>query len=534
MKQGLVWRILVGLAVLLISAMYLLPTFVLDPGAGKEQSSQLRRVLPDARINLGLDLMGGIQLTLEVGVTKALETSLAQTGEDLMREAKTRAILMTRPTPVPGDKLEFFLATPAKKGELDELIARYFNQLTVDPPQPAAEDKLKYRIGLSAQARDYLTNMTVDQALTTIRNRIDQFGVAEPDVRKQQGENRISIQLPGMRDRERAIKIIGRTAHLEFRLVREDVSPDSRPLPRGVELLTMEMRGGDGRKYEKKIVVDAQTALTGDRISNAVPRFDKDGSSFVSVSFDRRGTELFSRLTGENIGRCLAIVLDGKVHSAPVIKDKIIGDASISGRFTPAEASDLAVVLRAGSLPAPVAVLEENEVGPSLGQESIDMGVKATLIGGALVVAFMALYYGWSGIVANAMLGLDVLLILAGMAAFGATLTLPGIAGIVLTLGMGVDANVLIFERIREELDRGLTPRAAVDAGFSRAMVAIIDSNLTTVFAALILYQFGTGPIRGFAVTLTLGIVASMFTAVFLSRIIFDIWMSKPGRKLSI
>ena len=536
MKQGLLWRILLGLAVLLAAAVYLLPTFLAEPEGTepKAKSSLLRSMLPDARINLGLDLMGGIQLTLEVEVSKALETSLAQMGEDLMSEAKGKGILMTRPAPVTGDKLEFILATPAKKAELEELMAKTFNQLAVDKPQPAAEDKLRYRIGLTSQARDYLTNMTVDQALATIRNRIDQFGVAEPDVRKEQGDNRISIQLPGMKDPQRAVEIIGRTAHLEFRIVREDVDPHRRVIPRGVEVLPMEARSPDGRKIEEKIAVDSQVALTGDRISTAVPRFDQDGSSFVSVSFDRRGAELFGRLTGENIGKRLAIVLDGKVHSAPVIRDKIVGDASISGRFTPAEASDLAVVLRAGSLPAPVVVLEQSTVGPSLGQESIDMGVNATLIGGALVVVFMAIYYGWSGIVANVMLVLDVVLILAGMAAFGATLTLPGIAGIVLTIGMAVDANVLVFERIREELHRGLTPKAAVDAGFSRAMLAITDSNLTTVIAALILYQFGTGPIRGFAVTLTLGIVASMFTAIFLSRIIFDIWMGKPGRKLSI
>ena len=537
MKQGLIWRIFVGLAVLLVAAVYVLPTFVLpEPGSGKtERTSTLSRLLPDARINLGLDLMGGIQLTLEVEVAKAVETSLVQMGEDLMSESKGKGILITRPTLMPGNKLEFLLATPDKKGELDELLAKTFSQLAVGQAQATADNRVKYLIALTPQAHEHLVNMTVDQALATIRNRIDEFGVAEPDVRKEQGDNRISIQLPGMRDPERAVEIIGRTAHLEFRLVREGVDPNSRALPRGVEVLPMESRSPDGRKtVEEKIPVDAQVALTGDRISNAVPRFDQDGSSFVSVSFDRRGTELFGRLTGENIGKRLAIVLDGKVHSAPVIKDKILGDASISGRFTPAEASDLAVVLRAGSLPAPVVVLEQSTVGPSLGQESIDMGVTAALIGGALVVVFMAIYYSWSGMVANVMLLLDVGLILGGMAAFGATLTLPGIAGIVLTLGMAVDANVLVFERIREELYRGLTPKAAVDAGFSRAMLAITDSNLTTVIAALILYQFGTGPVRGFAVTLTLGIVASMFTAIFLSRIIFDIWMSKPGRKLSI
>ena len=537
MKQGLTWRICLGLGILLASAFYLLPTFVLpEPESGKEtEVSGIRSLLPNSRINLGLDLMGGIQLTLEVQVAKAVEMSLAQMGQDLMREAGSKSILMTRPSAVAGPRLEFTLTTPAKKADLEEMIAKHFDQLAVESAQPGAEGRVRYRVGLTPQAREYLENMTVDQALATIRNRIDQFGLAEPDVRKEQGENRISIQLPGMRDPKRAIEVIGRTAHLEFRLVREDVDPfGDKPIPRGVDVLPMELRTPDGGKAESKIAVEAQVALTGDRISNAVPRFDQDGSSFVSVSFDRRGAELFGILTGENIGKRLAIVLDGKVHSAPEIKDRILGDAQISGRFTPAEASDLAVVLRAGSLPAPVVVLEQSTVGPSLGQESIDMGVKAALIGGALVVLFMAVYYGWSGMIANLMLLLDVGLILAGMAAFGATLTLPGIAGIVLTLGMAVDANVLVFERIREEMRRGLTPVAAVDAGFSRAMLAITDSNLTTIIAAAILYQFGTGPIRGFAVTLTLGIVASMFTAIFLSRIIFDLWMSKPGRKLSI
>jgi preprotein translocase subunit SecD len=544
MKSGLFWRILTGLAVVLAAVLYLWPTFAPErDGASAAQGRSMRdsalgralsRIMPDARISLGLDLMGGIQLTLEVEAAKAVEASLAQMGEDLMSEAKSRGILISRPSPAGGNMLECFLATPSRKSDFDELIAKNFSQLHADAPQDAVDGRVKYRLGLTAEAQAYLMNLTVDQALATIRNRIDQFGVAEPDVRREQGDNRISIQLPGMKDPKRAIEIIGRTAHLEFRLVRDDVDANSRVFSRGVEALPMETRSGDERKLEEKIAVETQVALTGDHITNAVPRFDRDGSSFVSVSFDRRGSELFGRLTGDNINKRLAIILDGKVHSAPVIRDKIIGDASISGRFTPAEASDLAVVLRAGSLPAPVVVLEQNTVGPSLGQESIDMGIKAALVGGALVVLFMAVYYGWSGLLADVMLLLDVFLILAGMAAFGATLTLPGIAGIVLTLGMAVDANVLIFERIREEMRWGLTPVAAVEKGFSRAMLAITDSNLTTIIAAAILYEFGTGPIRGFAVTLTLGIVASMFTAIFLSRIVFDIWMGKPGRKLSI
>ncbi len=228
----------------------------------------------------------------------------------------------------------------------------------------------------------------------------------------------------------------------------------------------------------------------------------------------------------------MAIVLDGKVYSAPVIRERIGGGrASISGNFTTAEAQDLAIVLRAGSLPAPVTVLEERSVGPSLGQESIDSGIRAALVGAALVILFMAFYYGLSGLIADAMLCFTMLIVMAGMGAFGATLTLPGIAGIVLTIGMAVDANVLIYERIREELRLGLTPQAAVRAGFERATISITDSNITTIIATVVLYQFGTGPIRGFAVTLSLGIIASMFTAIFVSRAIFQEWAKHCGPK---
>jgi len=257
----------------------------------------------------------------------------------------------------------------------------------------------------------------------------------------------------------------------------------------------------------------------------------------VSMTFNSRGARIFGRVTGENVKERLAIVLDGEVYSAPVIQDKITGGrAQITGRFSTDEAHDLAIVLRAGALPAPVNVLEERSVGPSLGQESIDKGVKAALLGGALVLLFMALYYSFAGVVADLVLVLNIVLIMAGLAAFGATLTLPGIAGIILTIGMAVDANVIIFERIREEIRRGLTPRAAIDEGYSKATLTILDANVTTVIAAIILYQFGTGPIRGFAVTLTLGILASMFTAIFVSRILFDLWTAKrkPGAALSI
>ncbi len=535
MRQGLFWRIGLTACILLVSVAFFLPTLLHPPHeAKKTETGFLDHILPNTRVNLGLDLMGGIHLTLGVDVEKAVQTAVLQMGQALVKTANDKGMLTTRPRVAQGDKLEFMLAAPQRKADFEELLAKDYSDLHAASAQALPDGKIRYLLELTSAARARLDGNVVDQALKTIRNRIDQFGVAEPDVRKQQGSDRIIIQLPGMDDAQRAVDIIGKTAHLEFRLVRDDVDPNARVLPPGVERLPMDYTTREGQRVETSLPVDAQAVMTGEHISNAIPHQGQDGQYQVSLSFDRLGEEQFGRVTRDNVGRRLAIVLDGKIHSAPVIQTEIRGTASITGNFTLTEANDLSIVLRAGSLPAPVVVLEQRSVGPSLGQESIDMGITATLAGGALVVVFMLIYYGMSGAIADVMLLLDVVLILAGMALFGATLTLPGIAGIVLTLGMAVDANVLIFERIREELKKGLTPVAAIDAGFSRAMLAITDSNLTTIIAAVILYQFGTGPVRGFAVTLTLGILASMFTAIFVSRIVFDLWMSKPGRKLSI
>jgi preprotein translocase subunit SecD len=385
----------------------------------------------------------------------------------------------------------------------------------------------------------YLSDMTLDQAVKTIRNRIDQFGVAEPDIRRQQG-GRIQIQLPGLQDPERAIQIIGKTAHLEFKLVDEDADPAKAAkgiLPPGDELSTLRTRQPNGTYVDQPIVLKKEAVLAGDAIADATTSIDSNNQSYVGLTFNSRGAKLFERLTTENVKKRMAIVLDGKVYSAPVIQEKISGGrASITGHFTTAEAHDLAIVLRAGALPAPVNILEQRVVGPSLGQESIDRGLMAGLIGAAAIFVFMAVYYGMAGVVADLALFLNVVLLMAGMALFGATLTLPGIAGIILTVGIAVDANVLIYERIREELRLGLTPRAAVDLGYERATLTIFDASLTNIIIAIILYQFGTGPVRGFAVTLILGLIISMFTAIFVTRIIFDLWVQrlKPGSTLSI
>lgn len=522
---GTRWRFLVILAVLLLVVAYAGPNF---PVVG----TAFEKVLPSSKVNLGLDLKGGIHLTLGVEIDKALSNSLAITGQDLRREAQDRKIVVLRPRVVGGSTLEFLLPRASDEPGLKELVAKRFPQLVLGEPQRGESGQLRYVAQFDNREVVRLEELTMDQALRTIRNRIDQFGVAEPDIRKQAG-NRIQVQLPGLSDPRRAVELLGQTAHLEFHLVRDDVDATKPVMPAGVVALPLlEKSHGNLEKTAGLIAVEKDAMLTGEDVSDARPSFDQLNQAYVSLSFNSRGATIFERVTSENVGRRMAIVLDGKVYSAPVIRERIGGGrASISGNFTTAEAQDLSIVLRAGSLPAPVTVLEERTVGPSLGQESIDSGVRAGLLGAALVMIFMAVYYGRSGIIADCMLAFNLLIVLAGMSAFGATMTLPGIAGIVLTIGMAVDANVLIYERIREELRHGLSPLAAVKAGFGRATVAIVDSNLTTIITAAILYQFGMGPVRGFAVTLSLGIIGSMFTAIFVSRTIFEFWARRCGKK---
>ena len=522
--MGLLWRLSIAIMVFVLSLVYALTSV---PSLGKALDS----VLPSSKINLGLDLKGGIHLTLGVDVAKAVSNSLALVGQDLRRVAEDEKIVVLRPRVVGGTALEFVLPRAENEPQFRELLAKYFPQLSVGEPQAGEAGQLRYVARFTPAEVKRVEDLSLDQALRTIRNRIDQFGVAEPDIRKQ-SDNRIQVQLPGISDPRRAVQVIGQTAHLEFHLVREDVDPGKAVLPPGVIVLPMLEKNPGQQQKETMIALEKDAMLTGEDVSDARPAFDNMNQSYVTLNFNARGARIFERVTGENVGKRMAIVLDGKVYSAPSIRERIGGGrASISGNFSTAEAQDLAIVLRAGSLPAPVSVLEERTVGPSLGQESIDSGVRAALVGAVCVVVFMAVYYGMSGLIADLMLCFTMLIVMAGMAAFGATLTLPGIAGIVLTIGMAVDANVLIYERIREEIRLGLTPLAAVKAGFDRAAISITDSNLTTIIATVILYQFGTGPIRGFAVTLSLGIIASMFTAIFVSRAIFENWARHCGPK---
>ncbi len=370
----------------------------------------------------------------------------------------------------------------------------------------------------------------VERALEIIRNRIDEFGVGEPSIQRQ-GEEEIVVQLPGITDRNRAIELIGRTALLEFKLVNADPEKLKHSaegnVPEGYELKTY-MKDEE----EAQLLIEKKAVLIGDAVVDAQVSFDRTGfgEPYVSLKFNSQGAREFAKITRENVGKQLAIVLDGKVHSAPVIREAIpSGEAQITGSFDLNEARDLSIILRVGALPAPMYIEEERTVGPLLGQDSINSGIKACLIGGALVLLFMTVYYFNAGIIANIALMLNMVLILGALGMFRVlllqqqvTLTLPGIAGIVLTLGMAVDANVLINERIREELRIGRPLYAAIRSGYNKAFSAIIDSNVTTLIAAFLLFQFGTGPIRGFAVTLTIGILVSLFTAIFVTRTIFE------------
>ena len=520
MNRSLKWRALLVAAAIIAALVYIYPS--LAPSL----PSWWTKVLPSQTINLGLDLKGGMHLVLEVQVDKAVESAVERNIEELKFALRKDQIPVNSVTRTENNRVELQLARAEDKDKVNTLLDREFDYFITEGTSEES-GRLTITLKLDEREAKRIKEMAMRQALETIRNRIDQFGVTEPDIRPQ-GDDRIVIQLPGVDDPERAKELIGRTALLEFKLVDESRSPQAaleQGLPPGTEIAYEIVKDKQtGRERKIPYLLRSRALMTGEYITDARVSLDSQfNKPYVSLSFDAKGARLFERITEANVQKRLAIVLDGNVYSAPVIQEKIGGGrAQISGNFTMNEASDLAIALRAGALPAPVKVLEERTVGPSLGQDSIDEGVNSIIVGMALVLVFMMIYYRLSGVIADVALMLNVLLIMGSLAAFRFTLTLPGIAGIILTIGMSVDANVLIFERIREEIRLGKSPRAAVDGGFGKAFLTIVDANVTTLIAALVLFQFGTGPIRGFAVTLSVGILASLFTAIFVSRLIFD------------
>jgi preprotein translocase subunit SecD len=471
------------------------------------------------KIQLGLDLQGGTHLLLEVKLQEAVKTSLHRRGDDIEREAKDNKLTAPLISQSPDGALVIKLINPAQRSAFQDLMSRAFPDLTLAPaPNQSGSYVARFTQPEAVQIR---TN-AMDQALETIRNRIDQLGVRETTVARE-GENDILVQLPGIQDPERAKELIGKTAVLEFKLL-DDKHTVADALrqgpPGGDQILYGPPQAGGPPPY----LVESPVLMTGDVVTDArVREGGRIEGPYVEVRLNRRGTDIFAALTSQNVGRNLAVVLDGTVYSAPVIKEPIPGgDVQITGTFSFEEAHNLAIVLRSGSLPAPVEIIEERTVGPSLGRDSIHQGELSFVVGALAVLAFMAIYYNGAGILADLGLILNILLLVCVMAALQATLTLPGIAGIVLTLGMSVDANVLVNERMREELRAEKSPREAVKTGYERAWSAIRDSNISTFVAGLILFQFGTGPVKGFAVTLCVGVLTGVFSCFVVTRAWYD------------
>lgn len=517
--------------VIIVAAVYTLPTATMYL-----KGTKAPEMWPHKTINLGLDLQGGMHLVLEVQTEKAVENAMSLKITDIRQALRKKTIKNRGVAPVEkSSKVNVMLLSADDLPLFKGVLADEFADLEVSSTT-ASGDMTVVTLAMKPAEAERVKKFAADQALETIRNRIDEFGVSEPDIRKQ-GENRILIQLPGITDTKSAKDLIGKTATLQFRLVDEE--GDVRAAlashaPAGSEILNLVRKDpATGVESSTPMLIKKRVLLTGDSLTDARVLYDNMANEpYVSIEFDRKGAHIFGKVTGENVNRRLAIVLDDTVYSAPVIRSQISGgQAQITGGFTMEEARILAIALRAGALPAPVKILEERTVGPTLGADSIRKGVWSMIIGGLAVVLFMVVYYKGSGLIADIALVLNVLLIAAGLAAFQATLTLPGIAGIILTIGMAVDSNVLIFERMREELAIGQSPIAAVEAGFEKATLTILDANVTTLIAAVVLFQFGSGPVKGFAVTLGIGILSSLFTALVVSRLLFDAILRKANVK---
>jgi preprotein translocase subunit SecD len=482
---------------------------------------QQRESLPNwmQPLSLGLDLQGGSHLLLELNTAELIKDKL-EGVLDVARGALRTGKMRYTGLAVQQDAV---VATILGSDE-ERAQARSALRSAVPNAEIVLDAEGKLRISFSEKARREMMEGALSTTLEIVRKRIDELGTREPSIQRQ-GGNRIVVQLPGVSDPKRAREVIGKTARMTFHLLDMETSVEDAMkgrVPPGSMLLEGLETGPQGQK--RYYVVRKKVEVTGEHLVDSQPTFDQ-GAPVVSFRFDALGGRLFGKVTQENVGRNLAIVLDNKVVSAPTIRGAIMqGSGVITGGFSVQGANDLALVLRSGALPTSITFLEERSVGPSLGADSIKAGMVASGVGLALVVGFMLLAYGLFGVFADIALVLNIVMLVGGLSAIGATLTLPGIAGIVLTMGMAVDANVLIFERMREEAAGGRSVLSSIEAGFDRAFATIFDANITTLAAAALLYQFGTGPVRGFAVTLSLGILTSMFTAVMVTRLQIYLW----------
>ncbi|NDY42578.1 protein translocase subunit SecD [Dissulfurirhabdus thermomarina] len=551
MPKALRWKVLLMAALVAVSAVLVLPSFT------SGLPDWFTRHVYNQRLKLGLDLQGGMHLILKVDVDQAVINATENKVRDLLDALKSRGITARRLRNAEPGHIVISLPNKRALETAKHLVQEEFDLEAQEVPTEGAFPRL--RLTLAPKAEKFLRDHAVEQSLEIIRNRIDQFGVTEPVIVRQ-GQDEIVVQLPGVKDPKRALKLIGQTAQLKFKLVDEaagvdldrlisDAIADGRlPADYDVKTLNAALRGfipeGDavylqkivdrrtGRVRKVPILLKDRTLMTGDLVKDAYVRVDTYRGPYVAMEFTDQGARRFERITAENVKRRLAIVLDDVVRSAPVIQERIAGGhAQITGTFSYEEASDLAIVLRAGALPAPVKIIQNVTVGPSLGRDSVRRGLFSGLVGAALVVVFMVFYYRFSGLVADVAMALNILFLFAVLALFQATLTLPGIAGIILTVGMGVDSNVLIFERMREEKALGKPLKAFIDGGYDKAFWTIVDAHVTTLITALALFLFGTGPIKGFAVTLSAGILINLFTAIFGTRIVYDWMLAKRALK---
>lgn len=529
-------RLTLLLLVILVSAVWFIPSY--QP-LYQALPGWVKAVLPNKGITLGLDLQGGIHMVMEVDEDRAVEIAVDRSVNSLQDLAVDKKIPVESVKRTGAATVSVQFQNADVKTQVQKLIDDFPTFVEKDGVGTANSVVWELRESEIKRIKD----SAINQALETIRNRIDQFGVAEPVVQRQ-GLKQIVVQLPGVKEPKRAKDLIKETALLEFKMLDEDSQvkldlPARIPKDKEAEILKQfegKVPEGDQILFERAVdkdtgresripyLVKKRVMLTGDVLSDARVAIGQFNDPYVSITFDSKGGREFERITGDNVKKRMAVVLDNTIYSAPVIQERITGGrAQITGTFTTQEANDLAIVLRAGALPAPLKIIQDLTVGPSLGQDSIDKGIRSTLFAGLMVVIFMIVYYRMSGIIADFALVLNLICLMGALSALTATLTLPGIAGIVLTIGMGVDSNVLIFERIREELRGGKAVRMAVDAGYDKALLTIIDSHVTTLITGVALFLFGTGPIKGFAVTLCLGIAINLFTALVGTKVIFDI-----------
>ena len=498
-------------------------------------------------IHLGLDLRGGTHLVLQVMVNDAINAEADQTIEHLKDTFKKKQITYAAITRIDAAGIHDDGGVRVEGVPVEQTSA--FRQ-ALDETEPnwtyAAVEGGAYQLTLRKPASADIRDRTLEQSLETIRNRIDSLGVSEPTIQERgQGEFEILVQLPGVDDPARVKEIMQTTALLEIKLVKDGpyptkeaaLSANSGVLPAGTELVESLEKPDNATAApatNEWYLVTRVPAVTGRELRNARPGRDENNRPEIEFTLTADGARRFGDFTEANIGQRLAIVLDNKIQTVASIRSKISDSGRITGTFSQERANDLSLVLRAGALPASMRYLEERTVGPSLGADSIREGVMASIVGLAAVVLFMVIYYRMAGVNAIVALLLNLILLMAALAYIGATLTLPGIAGVILTIGMAVDANVLVFERIREEIRGGKTVVSSVEAGFSKAFLTVIDTHVTAIISAFFLFLFGTGPVKGFAVTLSIGLIANVFTAIFVSHVIFDYILSRKARQATL